>query len=55
MTEAGFIIRSDWGFSIGYSPDGLVGDDGLIEVKSRRAKRHLTTILDDEIPAEDAD
>lgn len=50
--EVGFIVRDDWGFPIGYSPDGLVGDDGLIEVKSRRAKRHLTTILDDEIPAE---
>lgn len=52
VTEAGFIIRDDWGFSIGYSPDGLVGDDGLIEVKSRRPKEHLTTILADEVPAE---
>lgn len=52
VDEVGLIIRSDWGVRLGYSPDGLVGDDGLIEIKSRRAKRHLTTILDDEVPAE---
>jgi hypothetical protein len=49
--EAGFMVRDDWGFSIGYSPDGLVGDDGAIEVKSPRAKEHLRTILADEVPA----
>jgi predicted phage-related endonuclease len=48
----GFMVRDDWGFHIGYSPDGLVGDDGLVEVKSRRAKKHLQTILEDEVPAE---
>lgn len=49
-TEVGFMVRDDWGFSIGYSPDGLVGDDGLIEIKSPRAKEHLRTILADEVP-----
>src|SRR5690606_14766102 len=53
VAEAGFMVRDDWGWRIGYSPDGLVGDDGLIEIKSRQPKRHLATILDDEIPAED--
>jgi hypothetical protein len=54
VTECGFIVRSDpgWGFSIGYSPDGLVGDEGLIEVKSRRPKIQLRTVLADEVPAE---
>ena len=52
VTEVGFMVRDDWGFSIGYSPDGLVGDDGLIEVKSRAPKKHLATILADEVPAE---
>lgn len=52
VTATGFMVRDDWGFEIGYSPDGLVGDDGLIEVKSRRAKKQLQTILDDEVPAE---
>lgn len=48
--ECGFMVRDDWGFKIGYSPDGVVGDDGLIEVKSPRAKEHLRTILADEVP-----
>jgi hypothetical protein len=52
VTEAGFITEDRWGFKIGYSPDGLVGDDGLIEVKSRRAKIQLATILADEVPLE---
>lgn len=50
VTECGFMVRDDWGYSIGYSPDGLVGDDGLIEVKSRRAKTQLMTIVADEVP-----
>jgi hypothetical protein len=52
VRHLGFMVRDDWGFRIGYSPDGLVGDDGLIEVKSRRAKKQLQTILEDEVPAE---
>jgi hypothetical protein len=52
VTEVGFMVRDDWGFKIGYSPDGLVGEDGLIEIKSRAQKKHLATILADEVPAE---
>lgn len=52
VTEIGFMIREDHDVKIGYSPDGLVGDDGLIEVKSRRQKKHLETILADEPPAQ---
>ena len=52
VTELGFMTRDDWGWSIGYSPDGLVGDDGLIEVKSRRAKKHVATVLADQVPLE---
>lgn len=52
VSELGFMVRDDWGFQIGYSPDGLVGEGGLIEVKSRRQKIHLRTILADEVPAE---
>jgi hypothetical protein len=50
--EVGFLVRDDWGFRLGYSPDGLVGDDGLIEIKSRAQKKHLQTILADEVPLE---
>lgn len=52
VTETGFMIRDDFGFKIGYSPDGLVGKYGLIEIKSRRQKKHLATILADEAPLE---
>jgi hypothetical protein len=52
VARVGFMVNDDLGFRIGYSPDGLVGDDGLIEVKSRRPKKHLQTILADEVPAE---
>jgi len=52
VTEVGFMIRDDWGFRLGYSPDGLVGDDGLIEIKSRKQKIQLKTILEDEVPLE---
>ena len=50
VTEVGFMVRDDWGFRLGYSPDGLVGDDGLIEIKSRNQKIQLNTILDDKVP-----
>ena len=52
VTEVGFMVRDDFGFRLGYSPDGLVGEDGLIEIKSRRQKKHLATILADEVPLE---
>jgi len=52
VTEVGFMVRDDWGFRLGYSPDGVVGDDGLIEVKSPRPKNHLATILSDGVPVE---
>jgi putative phage-type endonuclease len=52
VTLTGFMVRDDWGFRIGYSPDGLVGDDGLIECKSRRQKKQLQTILDGMVPPE---
>jgi hypothetical protein len=52
VVESGFMVRDEGTWKLGYSPDGLVGDDGLIEVKSRRPKKHLTTILSGEVPAE---
>ncbi len=49
--EIGFMVREEEGWTLGYSPDGLVGDDGLIEIKAPRAKNHIRTILADEVPA----
>jgi putative phage-type endonuclease len=51
-TECGFIRRDEDGWSLGCSPDGLVGDDGLLEIKCPRPKAHLRTILDDAVPTE---
>lgn len=52
VAECGFMVEDRWGFKIGYSPDGLVGNDGLIEIKSRRPKLHLAAILADTPPAD---
>lgn len=52
VNETGFLVEDKWGFSLGYSPDGLVGTSGLIEVKSRKPKKHLQTILADRVPPE---
>jgi len=52
VEEAGFITNNRWGFTIGYSPDGLVGDDGLIECKSRRQKYQIETIATNTVPTE---
>ena len=52
VAEVGFMVRDDMGWSLGYSPDGLVGNEGLIEIKSRRQKKHLATILAGEVPLE---
>ena len=42
----GFVTNDRWGFTLGYSPDGLVGEDGLIECKSRNQKYQLRTLID---------
>lgn len=52
INEVAFIENDRWGFTIGYSPDGLVGDDGLIECKSRCGKYQVQTIAEDEVPDE---
>lgn len=52
VKTCGFITNDSLGFTIGYSPDGLVGDDGLIECKSRRQKYQIQTIAEAEVPGE---
>lgn len=52
VKECGFITNDKWGFTIGYSPDGLVADDGQIEAKSRIQKYQVETILSGEMPNE---
>lgn len=45
VEQVGFMVRDFGAYRIGFSPDGLVGADGLIEIKSRRPKEHLKTVL----------
>lgn len=52
IEEVGMVTNDRFGFVIGFSPDGLVGDDGLIECKSRRQKYQAQTIILDEVPTE---
>jgi hypothetical protein len=46
VRTCGFITNDKWGFTLGYSPDGLIGEDGLIECKSRRQKFQIETITE---------
>lgn len=52
VDEVGFVTNDQWGFTIGYSPDGVVGNDGLIEIKSRRQKFQAETIIFNEVPTD---
>lgn len=45
--EVGFVTNDKWGFTLGASPDGLVGDDGMIECKSRCQKYQVQTIVEE--------
>lgn len=42
----GFITNDKWGFTIGYSPDALVGEDGQVECKSRAQKYQIKTLCE---------
>ncbi len=50
VTRCGFITNDDNLETIGYSPDGLVGEDGLIEVKSVLNKNQVKVIADNVVP-----
>lgn len=46
VQEVGFITNDEFGFTLGCSPDGLVGDDGMIEIKSRCQKKYMQILLE---------
>jgi hypothetical protein len=52
VERVGFMVNDSHGFRLGYSPDGLVSDDGLIECKSRKPHKHLQHIIADCVPPE---
>lgn len=50
VEEIGFVTLEQDGYTIGYSPDGFVGDDGLVEIKSRKPEKHIAHVLDGKPP-----
>lgn len=52
VQSVGFITNDKWGFTLGYSPDALIGNDGVIEVKGRRQKYQAETIIKGQMPDE---
>lgn len=50
IDRVGFVTNDEFGFTLGFSPDGLVGDDGMVEVKSRLNKFQIQTIISGEMP-----
>ena len=49
VTEVGFVDHPDI-LGAGCSPDGLVGDDGIIEIKCPNTATYLEILLTDNIP-----
>lgn len=49
VTEAGFVFLDERRL-IGCSPDGLVGDDGLVEIKCPAPHTHVSYLIDAKLP-----
>lgn len=49
VQEVGFVQLNEY---VGCSPDGLVGDDGLVEIKCPNTATHIEYILDGRVPPE---
>lgn len=47
VDEVGFIEHNEW---IGYSPDGLVNDNGLIEIKCLEYLAHMDSLIKKNYP-----
>jgi YqaJ-like viral recombinase domain len=50
INRVGFCVSDDG--KIGCSPDGLIGDEGGIEIKSPQPKQHLRYLLEGVVPAD---
>jgi putative phage-type endonuclease len=47
VNEVGFVVRDE---DTGASPDGFIGDDGIIEIKCPLSSTHIETIISDKMP-----
>ena len=52
VREVGGMCRDFGNFKLWCSPDGLVGEDGGIECKSRLQKHQLRTVFENDVPEE---
>lgn len=52
VKEVGGMVRDFGDFKLWCSPDGLVGEDGGIEVKSRLQKHQTKTVFENAVPEE---
>lgn len=50
VAEVGFVEHPDARMAAGASPDGLVGDDGLVEIKCPNSATHIATLRGEPIP-----
>lgn len=50
VQETGFVMHPSIKF-FGASPDGLVGSDGLLEIKCPNTSTHIDTLLADKVPS----
>ena len=48
VEQVGFVVHDDW---TGVSPDGFVGDDGLIEIKCPNSTTHIGYIIRNVFPS----
>jgi putative phage-type endonuclease len=49
VIETGFVLHAKIA-GFGASPDGLIGEDGLIEIKCPNTATHIETLLNDKVP-----
>ena len=49
VLETGFVLHPEIGFS-GASPDGLIGNDGLVEIKCPNTATHIDYLLASTVP-----
>ena len=47
VIQVGFAEFDEW---VGASPDGLIGDDGLLELKCPNSTTHITNIIKNKMP-----
>jgi hypothetical protein len=50
VEETGFVLHPTISMA-GASPDGLIGDDGLVEIKCPNTATHIDTLLSDGAPS----